>query len=297
MSDDISCIPPGSVGYPALLTDLEDPPTIWFRGASLPAGRCVSIVGSRHPTPYGQRVARRLAEACARAGLTVVSGLAIGTDSAAHLGALDPPGGTTLAVMATGVDIVHPASNRELVRRILPRGGLLSTYPPGTPPGKHRFLERNAVIAALCEALVIVEGIHPSSGALSTVVRAQGLGREVLAVPGMITTPEASAPNALLRDGCAPCLDVRDVLTAVDWFHTSRGGAATKPLVSDLAAKSLVGDPRSQRILELLEGTALDGHALAEATQSSPEETLEDLVDLEMAGLVRRTPLGMYRLA
>lgn len=291
-------VSPGDSRYPKGLLDLEEPPDLWALGeAALPWDRTVAIVGTRHPTPYGQRIARRLAHGCARAGLTVVSGLAMGIDAMAHLGALDAQGGRTAAVMATGVDSVHPGSNRVLASRIRASGVLLSAYPEGTPARKHRFLERNQLIAAVSQVLVVVEGLHPSSGALSTVQRAQDLGREVLAVPGMITTPQAGAPNALLRDGCAPCLDVSDVVAAIEFFWANRGQSSDvrrRYAIPD--TRKLVSNPTEQKLMDALRGSSLDAAAISSIAGVSLDEALDGLLDLELSGLVRRTPLGAFHV-
>ena len=285
----------GDPRRPSLLDDLETPPALWWQGSLEPAAawRAVAIIGTRHPTPYGQRVARKLAEGCARAGLVVVSGLAMGVDSAAHLGALDAPKGRTIAVMASGIDVVHPRANRALADRIRAAGALVTAYPPGETPRKHRFLERNQLIAALCHAVVIVEGEHPTSGALSTASRAHELGRELLAVPGMITVPQASAPNALIRDGIAPCLEVADILSAVDAFRPGRRNEPlTTPVPRDPA--QLTASEQGRQLLELLATGALDAGTLSGRTGMPAATIALELLDLELAGIVKRTPLGSY---
>lgn len=280
---------------PRLLDDLDDLGRVWWKGELEPTAdlAAIGIVGTRHPTPYGQRIARKLAEGCARAGYVVVSGLAMGVDAAAHLGALDAPGGRTIAVMANGIDIVHPRANRSLAERIEGSGALVTTYPPGTPPYKSRFLERNTVIAALSRAVVVIEGEHPSSGALSTAKRAHELGREILAVPGMISVPQASGPNMLIRDGVAPCLDVRDLLDAAALFQPGKRNEplAHKERVAEVG--NLVTD-NGARVLDALSGGPLDAAALAAMIRRSAAETALELLDLETAGLVRRTMLGEY---
>lgn len=268
---------------------------LWWHGCLEPdAGlRAVAIIGTRHPTPYGQRIARKLAEGCARAGLVVISGLAMGVDAAAHLGALDAPTGRTIAVMANGIDLVHPRSNRALADRIRNAGALVTAYPPGETPRKHRFLERNQLIAALCHAVVVVEGEHPTSGALSTASRAHELGRELLAVPGMISVPQAGAPNALIRDGIAPCLEVADILAAVDAF---RPGRRNEPLATQMPRDpaQLTASEQGRQLLELLASGALDAGTLAGRTGLPAASVALELLDLELAGIVKRTSLGSY---
>lgn len=279
---------------PELLADLDSLGTIWWRGSLPPtrALRAIGIVGTRRPTPYGQRVARKLAEGCARAGYVVVSGLATGIDAAAHLGALDAPTGRTIAVLASGVDVIHPAANRGLAERITAAGAIVSAYAPGERPYRSRFLERNSVIAALCRAVVVVEGEHPTSGALSTAHRAHELGREVLAVPGMISVLQASGPNLLIRDGIAPCLDVVDLLDAAAAFERGRPSEplTSKPRGTVVHATSPIG----MAVLEALGAGPRDAATLAAQLRLAPADATLELLDLELAGLVRRTPIGSY---
>jgi DNA processing protein len=257
---------------------------------------CARSQSLEHVTPYGQRIARSLAEECARAGLAVVSGLAMGVDSAAHLGALDAPKGRTLAIVASGVDAVHPASNRALADRIREAGAIVSAYAPGTPPHRGRFLDRNELVAALCQVVVVVEGIHPSSGALSTANRAHILGREVLAVPGSVTTPQASAPNRLIRDGLHPCLDVTDILVAMDRFNPHTRNEPLKrqdPL--PISMMPVASD--AKLILELVEHRSMDAAAIASATGFAGAELAGRLLELELAGFLKRDAMGAYTRA
>lgn len=275
---------PGDQGYPLILEGLEAPSPLWVEGEFDPHAPTVAIVGARHPSPYGMRTARRLAATLAESRITIVSGLALGVDAAAHIGALEAAG-VTLAVLGTGIDQVHPMTNHALHRRIAETGALVSSYPPGTPPRRHRFLERNALIAALAQVVVVVEGVHPSSGALSTAARARDLGREVLGVPGPIDAALSSGPNRLIRDGCGPCLDAVDVLAAL----RLAGGNLAEPV-------DQVGDRGEGRRLmaAICDGRALP--AIAAAAGMEPGRTADLLLDLELRGLIRRDTTGGYAL-
>jgi DNA processing protein len=171
----------------------------------------VAIVGSRHPTPYGEAAAERLAYDLALAGVAVLSGLALGVDAAAHRGAVEA-GCYTAAVLGTGVDVVYPSLNRGLARRILGGGGaLVSQFPPGTPPRREHFPQRNWTMAALSDLVVVVEA-GEGSGALITAEAGLALGRPVMAVPGSVFSPLSVGCHQLLRDGAGLVQNARDVL-------------------------------------------------------------------------------------
>lgn len=173
----------------------------------------MAVVGSRGATSAGRDIARSIGRELGAAGVQVVSGFARGIDAAAHWGALDA-GGSTIAVLGCGLDIPYPAQHGSLRSAITCSGSLLTEEPPGTPPLKHHFPKRNRLIAALALAVVVVEAT-PESGALSTARWAADLGREVLAVPGSIRSPQSEGTNLLIRDGARPYLGFTDLLDAV----------------------------------------------------------------------------------
>lgn len=275
---------PSDPGYPERLHHLQRPPNLWVAGRWPKDAPMVAIVGARHPSPYGLRSARRLAASLAESGAVIVSGLALGVDAAAHIGALDAEG-CTLAILGTGIDRVHPSSNRALHERIVQTGALVSAYPPGTPVARFRFLERNLLIAAIAHVVIVVEGVHPSSGALSTAARARDLGREVLAVPGPIDSALASGPNRLIRDGCAPCLDPSDVFAALEVSGFDSEGAFAGARV-----------PGVGRAILAAMAPGRDAAGIASVAGLPADRTLDALLDLELRGLIRRDQLGGYAL-
>jgi len=197
--------------YPSRLAELVPAPTLWVRGALCDDDAlAVAIVGSRRATPYGLEVASQLARDLAARGITIVSGLARGVDSAAHRAALDA-GGRTLAVLGCGIDIVYPPENRRLADAVGARGALVTQFPPGTPPLSYNFPTRNRTLAALVLGVVVVEAAE-RSGTLSTAGFAADLGREVYAVPGKITSPTSVGVHRLLRDGARLVETWRDVV-------------------------------------------------------------------------------------
>ncbi len=186
--------------WPQQLNDLPDPPLgLWFKGhepASILGSACVAIVGARAATQYGQRIAMAMAADVAGRGFTVVSGGAYGIDAAAHRGAMTA--GTTVCVLASGIDTAYPAGHRELFDQIAQRGVIVSEVPPHEPARRFRFLNRNRIIAALSAGTVVVEA-SLRSGSLGTARRARDLGRMVMAVPGPVTSPASAGCHELLR--------------------------------------------------------------------------------------------------
>lgn len=204
--------------YPRLLAAIHDPPSsLWLRGEAEPTlldELGVAVVGARSCSAYGRAVARSLSRELAAAGAVVHSGLARGIDGEAHRGALDG-GGRTVAVLGCGIDRDYPAAHAELARRIVASGGLVvSEYEPGVEPAPWRFPARNRIIAGLTRLTVVVEA-RTRSGALITADMALEQGRDVLAVPGEITSALSGGTNGLLRQGAAPVTCVQDVLEAL----------------------------------------------------------------------------------
>ena len=207
---------PGDEGWPAALDDDPEPPALLFaRGEPAVAveGVRVAIIGTRRCSYSGRQVARDLGLELSAAGISVVSGLALGIDGAAHVGALT--GGTApVGVVATGLDVVYPRRHRELWDAIGAKGLLLSEYPLGVWPERWRFPARNRIIAALADVVIVVES-HAVGGSMHTVESALERGRLVMAVPGSVRSPSSAGTNALLAAGSPPARDATDVLVAL----------------------------------------------------------------------------------
>jgi DNA processing protein len=266
----------GEAGYPPVLAQIPDPPPrLWVRGDApleLLGRPSVAIVGARACSGYGRAVARTLATKAAGAGAVVVSGLARGIDGEAHRGALAARG-TTVAVLGCGIDRDYPAAHAELARAIVDSGGLVvSEYEPGVEPAPWRFPARNRIIAGLALATVVVEA-RERSGALITADFALEDGREVLAVPGEITSPLSAGTNALLRLGATPVTGATDVLEAL--------GLQAAP-----TATSCRSDPVAGAILEALETGAETADEIARATGVDAGELAAALALLELEGAV-----------
>jgi DNA processing protein len=270
--------------FPPLLAAIHDPPAeLFLRGASdiaILAAPAVAVVGARACSTYGRSVARSLARELASAGLVVVSGMARGIDAEAHRGALDA-GGVTVAVLGCGIDRDYPAAHAELARRICERGLLVSEYEPGIEPAPWRFPARNRIIAGLSRATVVVEA-RERSGALITADFALEDGREVLAVPGEITSALSAGTNALLRLGATPVTCSADVLEAV-----GIDPAPSQPL--ELGATATA-------VLERLRDGPLTADELVRAAQMDPAQASAALMELELVGCVALEE-GVYRVS
>jgi DNA processing protein len=268
--------------FPPLLRAIHDPPPgLYVRGAGaleLLVRPAVAIVGARACSGYGRSVARALAREAAATGLAVVSGLARGIDGEAHRGALDA-GGITIAVLGCGVDRDYPATHAELARRVAAEGLIVSEYAPGVEPAPWRFPARNRIVAGLCEATVVVEA-RERSGALITADFALEEGREVLAVPGEITSTLSAGSNALLRLGATPLLSVDDVLAV---FGIERQPAVSTPLEGPGAT-----------VLEALAEQPAGADELARRTGLASAELAALLTQLELVGRVA-VEEGTYR--
>ncbi len=274
--------------YPARLRDLENrPAALYVAGGlehflDLSSGDAVALVGTRRPTEYGMQVARSVARGVARAGPTVVSGMAIGVDCSAHAGALD--GGATVAVLPAGADHPYPPAKRVLYRRIKDQGAVVAELPPGVPVRRWMFPARNRIIAALAAATVVVEA-GERSGALVTAAWARDLGRALGAVPGRVTSPLAAGPNDLIARGARLIRGAHDVLELL--FGEAAGG---EPLDDREAL-----EPGLQRLLDAVGDGRDTIEALVRAGLAA-EAALASLGALELSGYVRRVAGGRYEV-
>jgi DNA processing protein len=268
--------------YPDLLAAIHDPPPeLFVRGGcdetSL-TSPAVAVVGARACSAYGRSVARALSRELAAAGLVVVSGMARGIDGEAHRGALES-GGITVAVLGCGIDRDYPAAHAELARRICERGLIVSEYEPGIEPAPWRFPARNRIIAGLCSATLVVEA-RERSGALITADFALEEGRDVLAVPGEITSALSAGTNALLRLGATPVTCAADVLETFGIEPAKQTPVLLGPVAETLYARLSEGAFTAD---ELVRMSAID-----------PGQGAAALIELELAGRVTLED-GTYR--
>ena len=274
---------PDDPQFPAQLRRIPDPPPcLWIRGAMhAEDALAIAIVGSRRATPHGLALAERLAGDLAARGVTVVSGLARGIDSAAHRGAL-AVGGRTLAVLGSGVDRVYPPENRRLAAEIAARGAVLSQFAPGMPALAHHFPIRNRVIAGLALGVVVVEAAE-ASGSLITAGHAGDLGREIMAMPGPAGAPSSRGAHHLIRDGAALVEGWEDVvaLLPAPW-RACVGRPAPAPSGESEAA----ADP----LLALIGAEPASIEELIERSGIPASHVAARLLDLELDGRVRQLP-------
>jgi DNA processing protein len=245
--------------------------------AEVPA---VAVVGARRASSDGLEIARSLGRGLAAAGVTVVSGMALGVDAAAHAGALEA-GGATVAVLPGGADVPYPPSKRALYRELVRRGCAVSEMPPGFRPFKWTFPARNRTIAALADVTVIVEAAD-RSGSLITADFATAFGREVAVVPGRVTSPLSRGTNALIMDGATLVRDARDVL---DLLFGAGGAPATEPGAALPA--------RLRAVLGAVEAGRDTVAALVEGGEEA-SAAMAALTELELLGLLARRPGGRY---
>ena len=296
----------GDARYPRALLETEDPPLVlyvmgasrWLAQEFIPQGQCLAIVGSRNPTAQGAENARQFAQALAKAGLTIISGLALGVDATAHEGALQastsdawPGTPPTMAVVGTGLDRVYPRKNLDLAHRIAANGLLISEYPLGTPPLASNFPKRNRIISGLSQGTLVVEAAL-ASGSLITARTALEQGRDVFAIPGSIHSPQSRGCHALIRQGAKLVETAQDVLeelpvaTPLAADHGASADKACQPADSGTPGDDLLAalgfDPMG--IDALLARTGLDAATLQVR-----------LLTLELEGRVARLAGGLFQ--
>ncbi len=272
---------------PDILRSIPDPPTALYALGRLEERHAVAVVGSRGPTPYGVRMARRLAGDVAAAGLVVVSGLARGIDAAAHRAALDA-GGTTWAVIGSGLGRLYPPEHAELARELVAKGGaLLSELPLDMAPLPDNFPKRNRLVSGLAWATVVVEGRH-RSGSGVTAKQALDQGREVLAVPGPVDSPLSEAPLRLLAGGAGLARNLEDILAALP-----PGAGNPVPLRPDEPARPDTSEDEA-RILARLGSEALSLDELSRATGLDTSRLSSIMFGLELKSLVIFVPGQRY---
>lgn len=272
--------------YPALLREIEQaPPVLYVKGELLPEDEiAAAVVGTRRISGYGRQVTEDITSSLVRNGVTIISGLARGTDAIAHKAALQA-GGRTLAVLGSGVDRIYPPEHRNLADEIIQSGALISDYPPGTPPESSNFPPRNRIISGLALATIVIEA-GETSGATITAAYAAEQGREVLALPGNITSPNSIGTNRLIQNGARPLLKLEDVLDAMNIHQVN---------TQRVARRILPEDETEIRILDILSNGVLSVDEISFLTGLPIEKISATLAVMELKGYVGNTGGMNYR--
>jgi DNA processing protein len=282
--------------YPARLKQIHDPPPRLYVAGEIPAQSMIAVIGSRRATPYGQRVAQRLARELSEAGICVVSGLARGIDGAAHRGALEGPT-PTVAVMATGLDLIYPPEHLTLAGSIAETGALITEAEAGTKPLPGYFPVRNRIISGLSLGVVVVEAAE-QSGALITARLALEQGREVFCVPGSIENPLTRGSHQLLKDGATLVQTVEDVLEEFPQLRERSRAYTHARTRTRTRAASEPKDPELFAVWELLDWVEPRHHDdLAVMMKLDIAEVNRRLTLLEMTGYIIGDSSGITRRA
>ena len=279
--------------YPPLLSQIPDPPLVLFYRGSIEAlhRSCIAVVGARRCSSNGRAMAQRMGMDLATQGVCLVSGLALGIDTAAHIGVLDR-GGLTVAVLGCGLDQIYPRSNAKLAQRVIDQGGaLISEYPIQTPPLAHHFPERNRLISGAAAAVVLIEA-GDKSGSLITARMALEQGREVFAVPGPAMSDVSRGCHRLIQQGAGLVVCAQEVLDELPGFTTTaRLADAVAVDVSPQHHLSSI----AISVLEHLDGYGQCLDEIASAVKQQPHEVSLAMVELELAGFVRLGGEGYIR--
>lgn len=263
--------------YLQIICNIAHSPKLLFFIGKIPENRIttVAIIGTRKPTSYGKEVTYQLAHDLAKKGVIIISGLAYGIDSIAHRACLDA-NGTTIAVVGNGVDIIYPASHKELTNEIINKGGaVLSEYEPGTEARGYRFLERNRIVSGLSDAIIVTEAAA-RSGTLSTVMHALEQGKEVFVVPGNITSPLSVGCNNLIKQGAHPITCAEDVLEII-----------APDLVQAQTILPLGANKLESKIIELLQSGVRDGEELHKLSEAKINDFSTAITMMEISGTIR----------
>lgn len=291
--------------YPQFLLHMADPPILLFALGyasalqkivnNLNRGKAIAVVGSRRATPQGMENAHAFSKSLAMHGLTVVSGLALGVDAAAHTGALDGGKNTTVAVVGTGLDRVYPAKNRDLAHRIVDEGGVIfSEFPLGTPPTAANFPKRNRLLSGMTAGTAVIEA-GMKSGSLITARLAAEMGKEVFAVPGSIHSPQSKGCHYLIKQGAKLVESTEDILSELQTVADERlGGTVEEPSgkTAEITGDTVVGE---SSLLGIMGFEAIHIDTLLESAGMDMNRLQAELLNLELENRVKRLPGGWFQ--
>ena len=277
----------GDPEYPDQLRTIYDPPMIIFvKGEKIPSqATFIAMVGSRHPTPYGQKSAHMIAQGLARRGIGIVSGMALGIDATSHSGCLFGKG-YTLAVLGTGIDVIYPHTNRKLYQEIIKNGSAITEYLPGTPPEPKNFPIRNRIISGISRGVVVVEATK-NSGSLITATLALDQGRDVFAVPGSIHSFKSTGCHLLIKQGARLIENADDILDELGLNYPFTEKTDTFKEKQQLDPPM---DETEKRLYQLIGDYPTHIDQIARQGKLSSGEVSSILMKLELKGLIRQLP-------
>ncbi len=278
--------------YPWILKEIHSPPMLLYvNGKDIPINQIfIAVVGSRNPTHYGLKAAENIGAGLAMRGVGVVSGLAMGIDSAAHKGCLRG-GGFTIGVMGTGVDVItYPAPNKKLIKQIMENGAVISEFPIGTPPEPKNFPIRNRIISGLSRGVVVVEATK-KSGSLITASLALDQGREVFAVPGSVNSFKSIGTHFLIKHGAKLIENADDIL---DEFSLGDIGVKAGNVLRNSPGEPLDMDESERKIYEVISDYPMHIDQIGRLGGMDPGGVLSTLMKMELKGIVKQLPGKMF---
>ncbi len=299
----------GDEEYPALLREIPDPPVVLYvKGTIEPRDlNAVAVVGSRKCSFYGREQAERFGALLAGAGVTVISGGARGTDSAAHRGAMMPQLGRTIAVLGCGMDVIYPPENKALFDQIATRGAVITEMPFGTPPNRENFPRRNRIVSGMSRGVLVIEADVRSGALITARQAADDHNRPVFALPGRVDNALSAGPHLLIRDGAALVTNLEDILDglgplpqgALDAMPSSSQSADNNDKASQADPSEHHAIPptltaRQQELLSQMDGEEIAVETLIDRTGLAAEVVLQELMFLSLKGLVRRVEAKGY---
>jgi DNA processing protein len=278
--------------YPSALLEIADPPPLlYLKGDRKLLGRPgIAVVGSRNATPVGLQNAEAFSRSLSQSGLTIISGMALGIDAAAHRGGLDG-GASSVAVVGTGLDLVYPARNKTLAKELVEKGLIISEFSLGTPALATNFPRRNRIISGLSRGVLVVEAAL-ASGSLITARQAAEQGREVFAIPGSIHSPFSKGCHQLIKQGAKLVDEANDILVELQW-RTATSKAAALPASSD--GLQTVEEATEDPILTAMGYDPVSIDALVERVEFAADQVMARLTELEIDGVIAPLPGGRYQ--
>ncbi len=280
---------------PEFLAQLMDPPIGLYCFGEIPKLPCVSIVGTRSPSIYGKKIARRIAYELAQSGICIASGMARGIDSEAHKGALEA-GGKTLAFLGSGLDVIYPPENFELYKNIQSSGAVLSEFPLGRRADRRTFPMRNRLVAGVALGVVVIESAE-SGGSMITARLAAEQGRTVFALPGRVDQSESHGCLALIRDGATLIRNSNDILEELAPMLEKTVSSKLSNPSSDVSNYPALDSDENLIMCSLANGERLDSDELQKSTQISISKIFATITMLEIRGLIKKRTDGRYEIS